>query len=64
MHIQLKRQPSDKDLRELVALFFRYNVNMKPLAALRTKRNARWFSDNPDAFWYKKVFGGKAGIQT
>ena len=57
VHIQLKRQPSDRDLRELVGLFFRYNINMKPLVALRTKRNAKWFSENPDAFWHKKVFG-------
>jgi len=53
----LKRQPSKSDLRELIALLFRYRVEMKSLAALKTKRNAAWFAENKEAFWYAHVFG-------
>src|SRR5260370_1418230 len=55
-HITLKRAPSDFDLRELVAFFFRYRMNMKPLAAFKTARNAKWFAD-PNKAWHAKVFG-------
>jgi hypothetical protein len=43
LHIKLKRVPSDANLREPIALFHRYRMDMKPLAALKTSRNARWF---------------------
>lgn len=55
--LDLKRRPGDADFRELIALFFRYRMNMKPLAALQTARNAKWFAENPQAFWHAKVFG-------
>jgi hypothetical protein len=32
LSITLKRQPSNADLRELLALLFRYRMDMKPLA--------------------------------
>jgi len=32
-------------------------VEMKSLAALKTKRNAAWFAENKEAFWYAHVFG-------
>jgi hypothetical protein len=57
LHIHLKRAPSDADLRELVGLLYRYNMDMKPLAAFKTARNAKWFAA-PGMYWHAKVFGG------
>jgi hypothetical protein len=56
VHIALSRAPTDSQLRELIALLYRYDLDMTPLAAFRTKRNAPWFSENRDAFWHSKVF--------
>jgi hypothetical protein len=56
IHIKLKRQPGDSDLRELIALFSRYRMNMRRLAVYRTARNAHWF-DDPKMYWHAKVFG-------
>jgi hypothetical protein len=56
LHITLKRPPSNGDLREFVALLHRYRMNMKPLAAFRTPRNAEWFA-RPGTFWHPEVFG-------
>lgn len=56
LHILLKRPPSEAQLRELLALFQRYRLNMRPLAVLKTNRNARWFAD-PQKYWFRKVFG-------
>jgi len=57
LYVTLKRAPNDADLRELIALLFRYRMNMKPLAVFLTSRNAKWFAANPDAFWHAKIFG-------
>lgn len=46
----------DSDLREIIALFFRYSAEMKQLAQFLTAANAKWFRD-PEAYWYKDVFG-------
>jgi hypothetical protein len=56
LHIKLKRRPTAAQLRELVALFFRYRMNMKPLAALRTPTNENWFYKDTNAFWHSRVF--------
>ena len=56
LHISLKRAPSDSQLRELIALFQRYRMNMKCLAALKTTRNVVWFDDKK-MFWHARVFG-------
>ena len=57
LHITLHRPPSDKQLREMLALLYRYDLNMTPLAVLRTSRNAAWFADDPKMFWHARVFG-------
>jgi hypothetical protein len=48
---------SNKDLRELIALFYRYNIDMKQLRIFLTKKNKEWFFDPPKGYWYKRVFG-------
>lgn len=57
LHIRFKRQPADAELRELIALFWRYRIGMKSLATLKTQRNAAWFAHDPSAYWHSKVFG-------
>jgi len=59
LHIRLKRPPSNADLRELIALLYRYRMNMKPLAAMKTPSNAKWFDDE-SKYWHAKVFGKRA----
>lgn len=54
--VQLKRSPTDNQLRDLLALFFRYQMDMTPLAALKTAKNESWFAD-PGTYWFDKVFG-------
>jgi uncharacterized protein YecE (DUF72 family) len=45
----------DKSLRELLALFNRYNVDMSQLAIFESSSNRQWFRE-PRAYWYTKVF--------
>ena len=46
---------SDKALRELLGLFFRYGVDMRQLAIFLTEKNRSWFR-GPEKYWFKKVF--------
>ena len=46
----------DTSLRELLALFRRYSVEMSQLAAFESDANRAWFRDSR-AYWYSKVFG-------
>jgi hypothetical protein len=50
--ISLRTPPRDDDLRELIALFFRYDVDMRQLARFATPA---WATD-PSAYWHKRVF--------
>lgn len=54
--ITLRRAPNDDDLRELIALFHRYKVDMRQLAAFETPENSTWFR-KPGTFWHRAVFG-------
>lgn len=56
--IVLNGAPTDNQLRDLLALFFRYGMDMTPLAALRTAKNHAWLSD-PSNYWFEAVFGRK-----
>jgi hypothetical protein len=49
---------NDKDLRELIALFYRYKIkNMKQLAIFLNSTNKKWFYDNCKSYWHGKIFG-------
>jgi hypothetical protein len=52
------KQMSEVCLRELIALFFRYRVDMKQLSVFSSAANRAWFK-NPEAYWYNGVFGAK-----
>jgi hypothetical protein len=56
LFITLKRSPTKYDLRELVAFFFRYKIDMAQLARFETKANREWLRD-PQKYWYEQMFG-------
>jgi hypothetical protein len=57
LHLHVRgRRVSETCLRELIALFYRYQVPMKQLAQFENSSNQKWFR-NPSAFWYRPVFG-------
>lgn len=47
----------ESDLRDILALFYRYKIDMKQLHIFLNKNNKSWFYDNKKAYWHKKVFG-------
>jgi hypothetical protein len=55
VYIRVRRPVSHTDLRELLALFFKYDIEMTQLAQFRTDRNAEWFC-SPKTYWYDRVF--------
>jgi hypothetical protein len=58
LHITVSvNKVDDACLRELLAIFFRYQISMKQLAAFRDDQKRKWFS-NVEAYWYSKVFVG------
>ena len=58
LHILLKtRTVSDAELRELIALFHRYQLEKRPLAQFLTTENRAWFRDDEGSYWYRDVFG-------
>ena len=46
---------SDNTLRQVLGLFFRYDVDMRQLAPFLTEKNRSWFHDR-EKYWFKKVF--------
>ena len=49
---------TDHNLRELLALFYRYRVPMKAVGSVREPRNRTWFS-RPGMYWFARVWGGE-----
>lgn len=47
----------DEDLNDLLALFYRYKIDMKQLKKFLNEHNKKWFYENKKAYWHKKVFG-------
>jgi hypothetical protein len=56
--IKVRSKPSKQGLRELLGLFFRYEIDMSQFAVFETKQNAAWFRA-PSAYWAKLVFPNK-----
>ncbi len=50
---------SQASLRELLALFSRYQIPMAQLAQFRTARNEDWFAA-PQMYWHSRIFGKPA----
>jgi hypothetical protein len=55
--VRLKRGPDDDDLRQLLALLFRYGAKLDQLAKFETDENRGWFRQ-PENYWHDAVFGG------
>jgi len=49
------RRISDSCLRELLALFRRYNLKMTQLAQFKSDGNKAWFA-SPESYWFARVF--------
>lgn len=56
MLVVKSQRVSEADLRELLALFWRYAIPMEQLAQFQDSGNLRWFAE-PRAYWHQKVFG-------
>ena len=56
IHVRGRRIPASS-LRELIALFHRYDGPMGQLAQFENSSNRKWFRD-PSAYWYRSVFEG------
>ncbi|QOL50109.1 hypothetical protein [Massilia litorea] len=50
---------SQASLRDLLALFSRYQIPMAQLSQFRTSKNEDWFAA-PKTYWYNRVFGKPA----
>ena len=55
LFLSVSARLSDKALRELLGLFFRYQIDMSQLAQFATTKNQKWFRTS-DAYWAKSVF--------
>ncbi len=57
LHIP-RKDISDQSLRDLIALFHRYQIrNSSQLAVFLRPRNKAWFYENAEAYWRKRIFG-------
>ena len=56
LFIVLKRRPTKFDLQELLAFFFRYDIDMVQLGRFETKSNRKWLRD-PQKYWHGPLFG-------
>lgn len=48
---------ADDDLREIIALFYRYKIDMKQLTIFLNAKNKEWFFGSPKGYWHRRVFG-------
>ena len=55
--IAIARRPTEGELRDLIGLFIRYGINLKPLAQFVGARNQAYFRV-PSRDWYEGMFGG------
>ena len=55
IHIHVASRLSDSSLRDFLALFRRYKIEMRPLRQFLTPSNSKWFRDE-QKFWFRKIF--------
>jgi hypothetical protein len=60
LHVHASAALSEQSLRDLIATFKRYKIRMDQLAQFASDRNRSWF-ENPQAYWFKGVFGKVGG---
>lgn len=55
--IEIKDQSiEDEDLEELIAIFWRYDLEFPQLSQFTNSNNMTWFADKKK-IWYERVFG-------
>lgn len=54
--VMRSRRISEAALRDLLALFWRYQIPMEQLARFESERNTSWFRA-PHMYWHSRVFG-------
>lgn len=47
---------TEADLRDVLALFWRYKIPMRQLSQFLTDRTQHWLAE-PSSYWYERVFG-------
>jgi len=57
IHIE-SEEICEADLRDLIAVMYRYKMPMESLRVFCNSSNKNWFK-SLDAYWYKAVFGNK-----
>ena len=55
LHIKSKRL-SESNLRDLIAIMYRYGLPMQQLLQFCSSSNEHWFK-SADTYWFKAVFG-------
>ena len=55
IRVQVPHLLSDASLRELLAVFCRYDIDMTQLAQFASASNAAWFTE-PNSYWHERVF--------
>jgi hypothetical protein len=63
LYLHVRSHPSDRSLRDLLAIFHRYHISMRQLAQFASGANRSWF-EVPGKYWYRRVFGGKRRDRT
>lgn len=53
------RNLSERALRDLIAIHWRYKLPMKDLQVFESEKNRSWFC-NPASYWFEAVFGESA----
>jgi hypothetical protein len=56
------RRISESDLRDLIALFWRYGVPMKQLGQFKNSVNETWFTA-PIMYWHAAIFGSNTQLK-
>lgn len=54
--IETEDSIEDSSLKELIATFYRYQIDMSQLKSFMNKDNKCWFFSNTKAYWHRKVF--------
>ncbi len=55
IYLTIPKRISRRNLLNIIALFYRYRIDMKQLKQFLTKENKYWFHWK-GKFWYKKIF--------
>ena len=55
VHIKVHQPMPDESLRELLAVFCRYDIDMTQLAQFASQSNVAWFAKK-NAYWHNRVF--------